>query len=556
MPTNTPEMYAAIARSLPLTRPGTPARLWDAQAEALGALAWHGGLVAQLGCGDGKGLVSMLGARVVGAQRPLVLIPSKLRGTYDSEFCKFDDLGFDLPRNIQVRSHNYISNHSTFLDEFRPDYVFIDEAHNFRNPDSARTTRLMRSLNEYTTRARGGSVAFCVASGTLVAKSILDCAHLMTHAVGRHTPMPRHPAPRDGLTRELACWARCLDPDGRATVLDWHEMRPLVQYWAPDYYQRYTRCGSKERREIVRRAYSNRRRSAPGVVVSDADSCGIPLSIVVGTQPRPPTNVQSLMDYASQGLDPVSGDPFIDDIARWRALQQLSIGCYYRWNWGRVGRSRPDEQWLTIRSQWNRALARELRERSGPDYDSPKYVEIAVKANPLHRLYERWARWQVEKCKYNIEELREIITIDPWYARHVVATARQCQAPTIVWYSSEGMERALQAEGLPCYGAGSTAPSRATTCGLSMARHGTGSNLQDRWAHALFGEFPSSGEMAEQVIARLHRPGQSAPAVNLGLWCHTPAFRKNLTTARNRAEFIDWAQGRQRLNYATITEIN
>jgi hypothetical protein len=550
-----PQAYSAIARSLPLVRPGKEAKLWEPQAQALGALAWHGGVVAQLGCGDGKGLVSMLGPRVINAQRPLVLIPSKLRDTYQKEFRKFDDLGFCMPQHLEMRSHTYISNDSTFLERYQPDYLAIDESQYFRRYESSRTERLLRFLNDNRTRSRGGQTAFCILSGTMVATSILDAAHLMTHAVGAGCPTPRHPNPRSGMSRELACWANCLDPDGRPSALDWQALAPLVQHWAPEYYNHYCTGHSKTRREIARRAYSARRRCSPGVVVSDAESCGVPLEITIHTQPRPGAQLAQLYAYAAGGQDPLTGDPFIDAVARWRALQQLSTGCYYRWNWARVGRTSPDERWLALRSQWHRALARERRLFSAPNYDSPRYIEDAIKADNGHHLRPVWERWQSQKKKYKIADLREIITVDYEYLRAVVSRAYATGEPTIIWWSSEGAERGLRALGVPCYGAGTVAPSTPMTCGLSLDCHGTGVNLQDRWARMVFAEFPSSGEAAEQAIARLHRPGQRAGVVRVELWCHTPAFRKNLSTARNRAEFIDWAQGRQRLNYATIKEI-
>lgn len=547
-----PSAYAAVARSMPLVRPGGTGELWEAQAQCLGSLALHGGVVAQLGCGDGKGLVSMLGARMLNAQRPLVLIPSKLRDTYAAEFVKFDRLGFDLPRNIEVKSHGYISRHSTYLDEYKPDYLFIDEAHAYRNASSARTERLIRYLNATPTKARGGDLAFGVASGTLVATSILDCAHLMTHAVGRYTPMPRHPTPRDGLSRELAVWARCLDPDGRPSGFDYRDLAPLVRTFAPEYAQAYdapSGLGIKDKQRIARIAFSRRRRTSPGVIVSDAESCGVPLDITIHQGPGPPSDVQQLLDYVDTGADPLTGEPFIDDIARWRARQQLSIGCYYRWNWGNVGRHAPDERWMTERSLYNRAITREIRELCGPNYDSQWYVEEAIRADPEHRMRPRYDVWEVQKHKYKISDLQEIIMISDWYVREVVRAARAHKLPAIVWYNSQGAERALMAAGLPCFGSGSTAPKEAITCGLLMDRHGTGTNLQDRWSVAYFAEFPSSGELAEQVIARIHRPGQKASHVEIHLWTHTSAFKRNFTQARSRAEFINWAQGRQRLTY-------
>ncbi len=555
--------YAAVGHALDLVEPGGAGSLWGPQAETLGAFALFGGVAAQLGCGDGKGLVSMTAAVAAGAARPLILIPGKLRSTFYAEAAKYKALGFKIPRNLEVRSHGFISRNSRWLDEYAPDCIFVDEAHAYRTPDSARTVRLLRYLEAHPTRARGGSIAFGVASGTLVASSILDCAHLMTHALGPLSPMPQCVDPRRGVSSELASWANCLDPGGRPQVADWFVLKTLVRAFAPEHLASYEGGGYAVRQRIARIAFDQRRRTMPGVVVSDAESCGVPLTLVRRSEPAPGAQVAAALAMAEAGVDPLDGEPFADDAAQWRASQQLSIGCYYRWNWARVGRTTPDTQWLEARSQWARCVSTELRERTAPDYDSPGYVEAAVRADieavyttgapaSLARLHAPYLDWRRVHARYDIEELREIVWFDRSYLRTVVEHALADPRPAVVWYQSEGAERALRALGLPCYGAGTEAPSEAITCGLSIRRHGTGVNLQDRWATAYFAEFPTSGEQAEQTLSRLHRNGQTEPVI-AHIFEHTRAARRNVRTARERAEFLSWAQGRQRLAFATFT---
>ncbi len=552
--------YAPIARALDLVHEGGAGSLWDPQAEALGALALFGGVVAQLGCGDGKGLVSMLGPLVCGSKRPLVLIPGKLRSTFYAEAAKFKALGFKIPRTLEVRSHGFISRNSTWLDEYRPDFIFIDEAHAYRNPDSARTMRLLRYLEANPTRARGGEIVFGVASGTLVASSILDCAHLMTHALGDNSPLPQLVNPRAGISSELASWANCLDPGGQPQVADWFVLRSLVREFAPALLDEYIAGGYAAKQRIARTAYDQRRRCMPGVVVSDAESCKVPLTIHTRPNPEPPREIEHALALVEAGLDPLDGTPFDDESAQWRAAQQLSIGCFYRWNWSLVGRTSPDEEWLDVRSRWARAVSTELRERAAPNFDSPGYIEAAVEADIesvyttgaeplLARLHRPYLEWRSMRTRYDLDELREIVWLAPFFVRDVAASALLDPKPAVVWYHSEGAERALRAAGLPVYGAGSETPDEPITCAMSMRRHGTGTNLQDRWATCYFAEFPTSGELAEQVLSRLHRAGQREP-VTAHVYTHTSAFRRNLRTARERAEFLSWAQGRQRLAFA------
>lgn len=267
-----------------------------------------------------------------------------------------------------------------------------------------------------------------------------------------------------------------------------------------------------------------------------------------------------------QGYSPDGDEAFADEVSQWRAGQQVSIGVYYRWAWERTQLGHRDEQWVEARKRWNRAVRRELLERAAPDYDSPGLIWRAVEADlvrvirdgspaQLGHLHADFIAWFRLRDRYNVDELREHVWLDSWYVDRVVADARAQAEPVVVWYESAAMEGALRAAGLPVYGAGDSAPLQPETCALSRRRFGTGANLQDRWSRMHFAEFPSSGEAAEQVLARLHRPGQRAAVVTARVYTHTRPFVENLDRARAKARFISKVQGRQRLSHVPFVSL-
>lgn len=550
-------------------------QLWDVQACALASLAIHGGVALQAGCGDGKTLVSILGAVMVNAQRPLILIPGKLRSDFYRQWGEYAALGFRMPTNVEVKAHDFISRNSTWLDNYAPDYLFIDEGHNYRRVENAaRVRRLQRYLAYNPTRPNGGDITFGVASGTLAADTVLDFAHLLSHALGVNCPVPRRMPVIgvDGLVTspispELARWANCLDVDGRPSPHDWNRMRDLVSRYAPDWIETYERGNGTTRQTIARQAYDERRRTIPGLITSDSESVSASLVITTSDEPTPPHEILDALDMVAAGLRPDGQDAFESDVDQWRAGQQVSIGVFYRWDWTRTELGVPDVEWINARKVWNKAVRHELANHAAPNYDSPGQISATVERDivqqyqhgtaPTHaHLHSLYAAWHNVRGRHNPDELREHVWLHRWYVEHVVAEARRDPRPVIVWYTSEAMEDALIEAGLPCFGAGSEAPRQAITCGLSRRRFGTGHNLQDRWYVMHFAEFPSSGEAAEQTLARLHRPGQRAEVVEARVYTHTKPFAKNLERARQKAAFIQPMQGRQRLTYCPIVPLH
>ena len=540
-------------------------QLWDAQECALGALSIFGGVAMQAGCGDGKTLTSILGATVCSAQRPLLLIPGKLRADFDKQWRAYQAAGFRLPTNLVIKAHDFISRNSTWLESYRPDYIFIDEAHRYRRPESARTRRLLRYLEANPTVPNGGSVVFGVASGTLAATSIMDFAHLLTHSLGPRCPVPRRFG--QDISGELARWANCLDVKGRPGALDWHNMRRLVELFAPEWIDTFNEGTGVEKRHCLRQAYDSRRRSVPGLICSDSESVEASLVVYTSPKPEPPPEIVSALRMAKNGYSPDGDEAFDEPDKIWRALQQISIGVFYRWAWERTELGRRDEEWIDARKKWNRAVLRELQERAAPNYDSPGEIAAAVEADivatyrdncapQLGHLHRAYVAWYKLRKRYNVDDLVEHVWISDWYCRHVYNEAMKAPRPVIVWWESTAMADGLRALGMPVFGAGSAEPPTAITCAMSRRRFGEGANLQDRWSDCHYAELPPSGEQVEQSLARLHRAHQIRDNVTARVYTHTAPFVRNLAQACEKAAFIEPMQGRQRLTFVPIVPLD
>ncbi len=106
------------------------------------------------------------------------------------------------------------------------------------------------------------------------------------------------------------------------------------------------------------------------------------------------------------------------------------------------------------------------------------------------------------------------------------------------------------------FGGGSEANEQILThkgpCVASIAAHGVGKNLQ-RYSRALVIHPPSGGDTWEQLIARLHRPGQEADEVRFDVYLHAAELRGAFNDARRLADYIETITGQpQKLKYARI----
>ena len=107
---------------------------------------------------------------------------------------------------------------------------------------------------------------------------------------------------------------------------------------------------------------------------------------------------------------------------------------------------------------------------------------------------------------------------------------------------------------IPYFGAGKQGNGILTykgPCAASIRAHGEGKDLV-QWDRALLVTFPSSGKVAEQVLARHHREGQLSDEVVFEYYEHHEGLRNAVAKATSNAEFMRSTTGQeQRLLLAT-----
>ena len=523
-----------------LHRPGAAMRLRPIQSRALAVLKTCRGLLGSIGVGHGKTLVAILGAKVVGARRPVVMVPPSLRETFFVEFAKFST-SFDLPR-VELVAYSMLSRPegTDLLRRMAPDYIFADEAHSLRHPGSARTRRLLRYLEE------NPETVFAAASGTLTSRSVRDYAHLAKHALGALSPLPL-------LESHLDAWSNALDVDGRPSSTDWRTVEPLVDAFGEGCFSFMTGAA---RVEAVRDAFFARLRSAPGVVITDNESAPCSLVIHALPSPKPPADILEALAVVRSGESPDRAEVYEDDVATWRASRQVAAGFFYRWDWpdGVV-----DHQWLEARSRWSRWVRRELETSSAEGYDSPALVASRTREETEDdpRLARRSSRHAALGEWERVKGRPVPPTVPVWLSDYLVEATidlvKRLRDPVLVWYESRALgERLAERGGWELRGPGHPPSGDARTCVVSIAAHHHGLNLQ-AWRLSVVVEPPSSGQRWEQLIGRTHRAGQLADEVHVFAFVGPEPFASAFASAREQAAYqAETTGGRMKLVFAPV----
>jgi hypothetical protein len=266
----------------------------------------------------------------------------------------------------------------------------------------------------------------------------------------------------------------------------------------------------------ARRGFRRRLVETPGVVASVGDGEAVGASIYLRvhlTKMRPVTeshfaNLRNMQ--LPDGWELNMGNEV------WRHARELSLGFHYEWQ------PRPPEPWMNARREWG-AFVRDILSRSRT-LDSELQVAQAVTNG--HLLDGGvLARWQAIRDTFTPN------TVAVWHDDTVLELCAKWarKAPGIVWVEHAQFATRLAAEtGLHFFGEsgftldGQTyiedAP-RGSAIIASIRANKDGKNLQHKWCRNLVVSPPEGWDAWQQMIARTHRPGQTADAVEIDvLW--------------------------------------
>jgi hypothetical protein len=487
------------------------------------------GLVAPLAVGAGKTAISLLISKVMGAQRPVLLIPPTMQIPLRREIEKLSE-HFDIPKNIYILPYSQLSvakSTDILEQQIKPDLVIADEAHMLKNPDSARVRRFLRLFRNFP------NTRLVAMSGTFTSKSLKDYAHLAELALREGSPVPIE-------TADLLAWSNVLDSGSQPQDRDWSIFAAFSDL-------RHINDDTR-RKDQAREVFRERFNATPGVVATREAS--VQCSLNLFERPlQTPTSVGAALDDLHRTWTRPDGEEMDSALALWRLGMQMSQGFYMRWVWpnGVV-----DWEWMEARSGWHREV-RFVLQRNIAGMDSPLLVWNAVHRGTLTdpTVVAAFNRWEGQKHKP--QPPTETVWLDDFLIQNALAWHRE-HPKGLLWFNDRPTELALRAAGVPTYGAGEVPPLDGSRGGLALSirSHGTGLNLQYAHHENLLLSFPSSGKTMEQLIGRTHRQGQPEDEVNVWYYRHTADALTAVQQAREAARYIQTTQGSpQKLVYGT-----
>jgi hypothetical protein len=468
------------------------------QSLALCELTLRRGLFAPMRVGAGKTLVSFLAASAVHAERPVLVIPAKLRSKTMRE------LG-ELRRHwkvepLQVVSYELLGReqHAGWLESVRPDLLVFDECHKVRNKRAAVTRRVRRYVE-----AHPDTVVVAM-SGTITRRSLLDYAHLLRWCLGdEHAPVPRE-------LWELETWAAALD----------EQRDPMSRRVAPGalLVLRGPEEDGLSPRDAARSAFRRRLTETSGVVATRGEPGCVASIALTSLLPPESAPIEQAFDRLRSAWEAPDGQPLADGFAVDRVARQIGMGFYYAWD------PPAPPAWLEARRVWC-AYVRSVLRRS-------RSLDTELQVRRQHAETPECRAWLAVRDDF------EPTVVARWLCDSVVQRAAELlREPGICWVEHVQMGEAVAAlADVPLYGAGGLdVPPTGRPVVMTVQSGSEGRNLQ-AWSRNIVLSPPASGSVWEQLVGRTHREGQQADEVTLEVagFCreHVQSWWKSVADAR------------------------
>ena len=450
------------------------------QAYSLAECAENKGGLLGLPVGFGKTLLMWALPTVMGARRPMIILPAGLEPKTRADFRMLRGVWrAPNPSPVLVSKEELARESNAYLlDRHQPDLIMVEESDDLANAGVGAPRRISR----YVLPRTRDEVAVVTLTGTLTRTSIMGFWHHLLWCLRENAPVPWDES-------EARMWAAALDntrggippspgPLGpsRSAALDW-------------FFRRVS--------------------ETPGVVLVDGDSAGdVPLHVRVRVAQECGILDGHFERFMLDHENP-RGIPVSTPLDRWCTGGQLGCGLCQYWD------PAPPADWVEAR-RVSAAFVREAIQRttySTRPLDTEAQVSRAYPDEPAV------SDWLAVRHKF------KGTTAVEWLSDATLSTAvdwlAESPEPGIVWCGSVEFAAALSTiTGLSYYGAkGQDArgrglhhadPKRSMICSWHANKRGY--NLQAWRRNAVFLP-PQSAKYLEQTIGRSHRANQDRPVV-------------------------------------------
>ena len=526
------------------------------QAAALLALKCCGtpGAFIPLATGTGKTDVSFLAAEVIGALRPLLIIPAKMINSGKTQreheaarrrwrirplmpkamATSRGPIGTTAPLPLRCVSYEALGRESytNALEAWNPDLIICDEVHKLRHTSAAVTRKISKFVRVFHPRV-------LLESGSVTNREIQEMAHLLKWCLGDGTPLPT-------TFHEFQMWSWALNEK----VPDAVRIEPgaLLSISPPAEGDTLMPDGSEASdRTIARRRFARRLLTTKGVVgsVDDLPKIGLLANVIS----LPPTaEVQAAADHMRQMEETPCGIPMeMPSLECWRHDRELSCDFYYRWD------TQPPFEWKWARKSWASFVREKLK--GSRKWHSPMDLVNAIDRREVDDL-GLLSAWRNVRHLFDPEKHKEPVWLGDQTLRYCAEWLEREKG--ICWVAHQCFgKRLMERTGVPYFAAGGKCKGVAidTHRGPAIASIkavNEGFNLQTLHSKNLIATTPTTNLENEQLISRTHREGQTEDDVEIVFLQTLPGDCQALTQARADAMYVQSLMMQpQRLCYAT-----
>lgn len=474
-----------------MRKPGGGMALWPHQALALFELHKYrvcfGG---KLQVGSGKTLIAALAPAVLGAVRPILLVPADMEEASTAAIQEFQrHFIFPIPR---IMSYQYFSRDfgGKDFESYRPDCVVGDEAHFHKNLKAGGPKKLYQYFQQ------NPKTYYIPLTGSAFGGKIEHFAHLAHLSLRKLCPVP---CVVDGKNwqMDLTAWGEVLNPGSG-------EHRPAGAIYDIAQAQGWEIPGdvlAQGDQAAARWIVAKRFRHTPGVVENFDLNVGASIQIHFHAY-NAPKKMQEAWKLCRNWTRP-DGFDLVDAMEVWRLANQLACGFFYRWT------EEAPADWMSARKAWGARVRRTLD--ASPTIYTPWQVEQIAK----QQRWDEWGEWA--DIRGTFEPETEPVYISD-HVQHIVD--KFLKKGGVAFVPHKAVQSFLK--GYKIFGEKGLSDGgelidnckdfAVIASDISCVR---GHNLQKTWNRALVLQPRASAEWTEQMIGRFHRPGQKEDTVEI-----------------------------------------